>query len=324
MIPMNPLIRPLALAALLLLPPATRAADAPQPPAARASDTPLQIVDDAGQRLTLAQPAHRIVTLAPHLTELAFAAGAGDAVVAVSRFSDYPQAALSKPVVGDAFTVDFEALAKLKPDLILVWGSGTNTRTKAKLRSLGLPVYEIEIRNVAGLVDTLRKIGRLAGTEPVAQPRANALESDWARLKHDYARAAPVRVFFQVSDAPLMTINSKHLISSAIRACGGVNVFSELPTLTATVSWEVAAQRDPELVVTAGSASEPARLGHWAQLPGVSATRHDQFARIDGNLIARSGPRFILGARALCDDIARAREGTPQLAIQSAPAASAP
>ena len=309
---MKPLLRSLALAALLLL-----------PLAARAQTAPLQIVDDAGQKVTLAQPAQRIVTLAPHLTELAFAAGAGDAVAAVSRFSNYPQAALSRPIVGDAFTVDYEALAKLKPDLILVWGSGTAARTKTKLRSLGMPVFEIEIRNVAGLADTLRKIGHLAGTEAVAQARAKALEADWARLKDDYDKATPVRVFFQVSDAPLMTISGKHLISSAIRACGGVNVFSELPTLTATVSWEIAVQRDPELVVTAGSSSEAADPGRWAQFARVSATRHDEFAHIDGDLIARSGPRFLVGARELCDAIARAREGLPQPVIPAAKAASA-
>ncbi|MEP6505813.1 MAG: cobalamin-binding protein, partial [Betaproteobacteria bacterium] len=287
--------RLLALAAVLL------------PLAASAADAALQIVDDAGHAVTLAHPAHRIVTLAPHLTELVYAAGAGDDLVAVGRFSDYPPAALAKPVVGDAFTVDYEALSKLHPDLILVWGSGTAERTKAKLRSLGLPVYEIEIRNVAGLADTLRSIGRLAGTEAVAQARAQAVTSDWARLRAEHAGRAPVRVFFQLWDAPLMTLNGQHLISSAISACGGVNVFAELPTLTATVSWEIAVKRDPELVVTAGSPSEPARPGRWADFAQVSATRHGEFARIEGDLIARSGPRFVDGARELCDAIDRAR-----------------
>ena len=110
-----------------------------------------------------------------------------------------------------------------------MWGSGTPERTKTKLRSLGLPVYEIEIRNVAGLADTLRGIGRLAGTEGVAQARAQAITADWAALKASYAGRRPVRVFYQLWDAPLMTLNGQHLISSAIAACGGTNVFGELP-----------------------------------------------------------------------------------------------
>jgi iron complex transport system substrate-binding protein len=293
-------------------------------PPALADETPLRIVDDGGHDVVLAHTAHRIVSLAPHLTELVYAAGAGDNLVGVGRFSDFPPEARSKPVVSDAFAVDYEALTQLKPDLILVWGSGTPERTKAKLRSLGLPVYEIEIRDVAGLADTLRSIGRLAGTDGVAQARAQAITSDWAALKASYAGRRPVRVFFQLWDAPLMTLNGRHLISSAISACGGTNVFAELPTLTATVSWEVAVQRDPELVMTAGSSSEPAKPGRWSSFKQVSATRHGEFGRIEGDLIARSGPRFVDGARELCVAIDRARQGLPQLAIAAARAASAP
>jgi len=186
-----------------------------------------------------------------------------------------------------------------------------------------VPVYEIEVRNVAGLADTLRSIGRLAGTEAVAQARAQAITTDWTALKSRYSGRRPVRVFFQLWDAPLMTLNSQHLISSAISACGGTNVFGGLSTLTATVSWEVAVQRDPELVMTAGSASEPAKPGRWAEFPQVSATRHGEFGRIEGDLIARSGPRFVDGARELCVAIDRARQGLPQLAMPAPRAASA-
>ena len=150
---------------------------------AHADQASLSLVDDGGHPVVLAHPARRIVTLAPHLTELAYAAGAGDQLVAVGRYSDFPADALTKPIVGDAFAVNYEALAQLKPDLVLVWGSGTPERIKAKLRTLGVPVYEIEVRNVAGLADTLRGIGRLAGTEAVAQARAQAITPDWAALQ---------------------------------------------------------------------------------------------------------------------------------------------
>ena len=292
-------------------------------PRARADEPALRLIDDDGHEVVLAHPAHRIVALAPHLTELVYAAGAGNQLVAVGKYSDFPAEALSKPVISDAFAVNYEALAQLKPDLILVWGSGTPERTRSKLRSLGIPVYEIEIRNVAGLADTLRSIGRLAGTEGVAQARAQAVTNDWAALKTSYAGRKPVRVFFQLWDAPLMTLNGQHLISSAISACGGTNVFAELPTLTATVSWEVAVQRDPELVLTAGSPSEPARPGRWIDFTQVSATRHGEFGRIEGDLIARSGPRFVDGARELCVAIDRARQGLPQPVFSGAKAASA-
>jgi len=306
-------LRPLALAATLLCASA----------AARADAVALKLTDDAGREVALAHTAQRIVALAPHLTELVYAAGAGGQLVAVGKYSDFPPEALAKPVISDAFAVNYEALMQLKADLVLVWGSGTPERIKSKLRTLGVPVYEIEIRSVAGLADTLRSIGRLAGTEGVAQARAQAITNDWAALHKAYAGRKPVRVFFQLWDAPLMTLNGQHLISSAITACGGSNVFAELPTLTGTVSWEVAVQRDPELVITAGSPSEPAKPGRWADFAQVSATRHGEFGRIEGDLIARSGPRFVDGARELCVAIDRARQGLPQLVMPGAKAASA-
>jgi iron complex transport system substrate-binding protein len=280
--------------------------------AAHADAPALRLTDDGGHDLVLQRPAQRIVALAPNLTELVYAAGAGARLVAVGRFSDYPPEAKTKPVISDAFAVDYEALMQLKPDLVLVWGSGTAERSKTKLRSLGVPVYEIEIQSVAGLADTLRSIGRLADTEGVAQARAAALTADWNALRVEYGARRPVRVFFQLWDAPLMTLNGQHLVSSAISACGGTNVFGELPTLTATISWEVAVQRDPELVVTAGGPGEKAKPGRWADFPQVSATRHGEFGRVEGDLLTRSGPRFVDGARELCVAIDQARQGRPQ------------
>lgn len=301
--------------------PSSRASSATAPPASipapaggpvAAASAPPQAIDDAGHRVVLERPARRIVTLAPHLAELVFAAGAGDRLVGVSRFTDAPAQAASRPVIGDAFAIDFEAISKLHPDLVLAWGSGTNERAKARLRQLGFKVYEVEIRDVAGLAATLRHIGTLAGTQAAADARALGVRQDWDALQERYARRTPVRVFYQLWDTPLMTLSGRHLISSAIRACGGRNVFEDLPTLTGTVGWEDAVRRDPELVVTAGSPSEPAHPGRWPEFPQVSATRHHQFARLDGDLIARSGPRFVAGAQQLCEAIDRARRGARQ------------
>jgi iron complex transport system substrate-binding protein len=272
----------------------------------------LHAVDDTGHPVSLDHPAHRIVTLAPHLAELVFAAGAGDRLVGVSRYTDTPPQAASRPIVGDAFAIDFEAIARLKPDLVLAWGSGTSERAKARLRQLGFQVYEVEIRDVAGLAATLRHIGAFAGTADAADDRARALLRDWHALEQRYAHRPPVRVFYQLWDTPLMTLSGRHLISSAIRACGGRNVFADLPTLTATVGWEDAVRRDPQLVVTAASPSEPVHAGRWSEFPQVSASRHHQFARLDGDLIARSGPRFVAGAQQLCEAIDRTRRGVPQ------------
>ncbi len=195
----------------------------------------MRVTDDTGQAVVLAAPARRVVSLGPHLTEIAYAAGGGHALVGVIRFSDFPEAAKSLPVVGDAHVIDFERIVQLKPDLVLVWGSGLNERHKARLRSLGLAVYESEIRNAQAIPDTLRRLGTLLGRADSAEASAQRFESRWQALAERHRNKAPVRVFWQLWHEPLMTINREHLISEAMRACGGVNVFAELPLLTPSV-----------------------------------------------------------------------------------------
>lgn len=274
-------------------------------PVARAE---LRVMDDTGQAVVLAAPAGRVVSLGPHLTELAYAVGAGDAVVGVIRYSDFPEAAKALPVVGDAHALDFERIVQLRPDLVLVWGSGLNERHKARLRSLGLTVYESEIRHAQGIADTLRRLGTLLGRADSAEAAARRFEAQWQGLADRYRGRAPVRVFWQLWHEPLMTINREHLISEAMRACGGVNVFADLPLLTPSVSREAAVRADPQLIATSGRAEDRARdFAAWQRFAAVSAVKRQRYASIDGDLIGRMGPRFVDGAAALCEAIERAR-----------------
>jgi iron complex transport system substrate-binding protein len=269
----------------------------------------LRVVDDAGRSVVLTAPAERIVSLGPHLTELVFAVGGGSRLVGVIRYSDFPAAALALPVVGDAHAIDFERIAQLRPDLVLVWGSGLNERHKARLRSLGLTVYESEIRHAQGIPDTLRRLGTLLGNARQADDDARGLELKWQALADRYRGRAPVRVFWQLWHEPLMTINREHLISEAMRTCGGVNVFAELPLLTPSVSWESAVTADPQLIATSGRAEDaPRDFAPWQRFAGkVEAVRRRRFASIAGDLIGRMGPRFVDGAAKLCEAIDRAR-----------------
>jgi iron complex transport system substrate-binding protein len=275
---------------------------------AAACHAEVSVQDDSGQTVTLVAPATRVVSLAPHLTEMAFAVGGGDAVKAVIRYSDYPAAARQLPIVGDAFALDFEAIARLKPDLVLVWTSGLNERHRARLRSLGLTVYESEIRNAAAIGLTLRRLGTLLGRADAAAVAASRFEQDWRMLREHHAGKPPVRVFWQLWQEPLMTVNREHLIGEAIEICGGSNVFAGLPLLTPTVGWEAAVAADPQLIASSGAPQDGERdFARWRRFVQVSAVRQQQFTHIDGDLIGRMGPRFVQGAAALCDAIDRAR-----------------
>ena len=276
--------------------------------AAPASRAEVRVTDDTGHAVVLAAPARRVISLGPHLTELAFAAGGGGALVGAIRYSDHPDAARALPIVGDAHAIDFERIAQLKPDLVLVWDSGLNERHKARLRSLGLALYESEIRKAQGIPDTLRRLGTLLGRADSAEAAARRFETQWQALAERYRGKPPVRVFWQLWHEPLMTINREHLISEAMRACGGVNVFADLPLLTPTVSWEAAVATDPQLIATSGRRQDAERdLTPWQRFANVAAVKHRRYASIDGDLIGRMGPRFVDGAAALCEAIDRAR-----------------
>jgi iron complex transport system substrate-binding protein len=274
-----------------------------------AAGAEVRVTDDAGQPVVLVAPARRVISLSPHLTELAYAAGGGDTLVGVIRYSDFPPAAKSVPLVGDAHAIDFERILQLKPDLVLTWGSGLNERHKARLRSLGLSVYESEIRRAQGIPDTLRRLGALLGHADAAEAAAHRFEAQWRLLAERYQGKPAVRVFWQLWHEPLMTINREHLISEAIRTCGGVNVFADLPLLTPSVSWEAALAADPQLIATSGRQLDAARdFAAWQRVTrNFGTARQPSFASIDGDLIGRMGPRFADGAAQLCEAIDRAR-----------------
>jgi iron complex transport system substrate-binding protein len=273
--------------------------------AAAMAHAEVRVTDDAGRAVVLPAPATRVVSLGPHLTELAYAAGGGTALVGAIRYSDFPPQARTLPIVGDAHAIDFERIVQLKPDLVLVWGSGLNERHKARLRELGLTVYESEIRDAQGIPATLRRLGTLLGSADAAGTAARGFDAQWAALAQRYRGRPPVRVFWQLWHEPLMTINREHLISQAMRLCGGVNVFADLPLLTPAVSWEAALAAAPQLVAGSGRAEDAARdFAAWQRL---APRRPHRFATIDGDLIGRMGPRFVDGASALCEAIDRSR-----------------
>ena len=275
--------------------------------AAHADAQPVEARDDTGHVLKLPQPARRVVALAPHMTELVFAAGGGDRLVGVIRYSDFPQAARALPVVGDAFALNLERIAQLKPDLVLVWHSGLGERQRAQLQALGLPVYESEIRRVDEIASTLRRLGTLLGTSPTANAASAEVMQRWNTLVARHSARPPVRVFYQLWYQPLMTINGEHLIAQAITACGGVNVFAGLSGLTPTVSWEAAAQADPQVIASARVDAQTQPQGRWAELTQVDAVKHQRYALLPPDLLGRMGPRFVDGAQLLCEAFDKAR-----------------
>jgi iron complex transport system substrate-binding protein len=255
------------------------------------------------------QRAQRVVTLAPHLTELVAAAGGLNQLVAVSRYSDYPAAVQSLPVIGDAFAINYEALIKLRPTLVLAWKGGTPARQLAKLKSLKLDVVEVELTRIEHIALELRALGKRLGTASAADDAARLFEQQVQALRVQHARQGAQTVFYQVWSRPLMTVGGAHVISEAIELCGGRNVFADIRQLTATVSAESVAARMPQHIVSAAAASsrdqELSTLkSQWQALDAVPAVRHQQLHVIDADLLSRMGPRLPQGIAQLCSAIA--------------------
>ncbi|WP_420429768.1 cobalamin-binding protein [Algiphilus sp.] len=268
----------------------------------------LRLRDDAGNNVTLERPAQRIVSLAPHLTENLFAIGAGDQVVGAVSFSDYPDAAQEVPRVGGYSRIDLERVLALEPDLVVAWRSGNDPAQVDRLRQLGIPVYTSEPRTFAAISDTLIQLGTLSGNMEAAGRVAAQLRDGVATLRERYAEATPVRVFYQVWEAPLMTVSDAHLIAQAIALCGGENVFANLDSLIPRVDRESVLSADPEVIV-AGGMGEDRRdwLEAWKQWPKLTAVREEQLVFIPPSLIQRHTPRVLEGTRMLCEALDRAR-----------------
>lgn len=269
----------------------------------------ITVTDDLGRTVTLAKPAARIVSLAPHTTELLFAAGAGERVVGAVAYSDYPPEAKSIPRVGGYSRLDYERILSLSPDLVIAWASGNEEAAIERLRNLGLTVYVSEPRHIADIARALRRFGRLAGTMAAAEAAADMFERRHQALRARYANQPDIGVFYQIWKDPLMTVNGEHLIARVIQLCGGHNVFADLPTLAPTISVESVIAADPEVIVASGMGNErPQWLDDWKQWPSIEAVERDNLYFVPPQLIQRHSPRILDGAERLCRQLHEARQ----------------
>jgi iron complex transport system substrate-binding protein len=266
------------------------------------------VTDAGGTVVTLVAPARRIISLAPHITELVYAAGAGDRLVGNVEFGQYPPQAKSIPKVGGYERFDLEAILALKPDLVLGWESGNPQAMIARMRALGLTVHLSQPDRIEDVAGELERIGNLAGSEVVAAAAATAFRERHALLARRYSQRPPVDVFYQVWKQPLMTVNGKQIISDVIRLCGGRNVFARLPVLAPTVSVEGVIAADPEVIIASGmDDARPEWLDDWKRWRNMKAVARGNLYFVPPDLIQRHTPRILDGAERLCIHLETAR-----------------
>ncbi len=264
------------------------------------------VQDDTGRRVSVARPAQRVVSLAPHVTELLFAAGAGALIVGTPEYSDYPEDATRIPRVGNASGLDLERITALRPDLIVAWQSGNPSWVLDRILQSNTTIFLSEPRKIEDIASNIERIGLLTGNAEVASQASQRFRARYHSLRSIYAQRSPVTVFYQVWSEPLMTINGAHLISAVIRLCGGVNVFADLPILVPRVGVEAVLQAQPQAIIAAGARDSQALAG-WRKWPQLQAVRKGNLFLIPYDEIARHTPRVLDGAEHLCTALDQAR-----------------
>lgn len=278
--------------------------------AAQAADIVLK--DDTGATLRLPAPARRIVSLAPHVTENLFAAGAGGQVVGTVDYSDYPEAAKKIARVGGYSRLDLEAVAALRPDLIIAWESGNAPGHVAKLRSLGIPVFISQPNRIEDVAEQLEKFGQLAGTSAVANGAATRFRARLAEIRKQYSGQPRVPTFYQIWKQPLMSVGRQQIISDVISLCGGSNVFGQVEQMAPKVSEEAVLAANPEAIIASGMGdSRPEWLDDWKRWKQITAVARDNLFFVPPELIQRHTPRILEGAARLCEHLETARHRRP-------------
>ncbi len=268
----------------------------------------ITVTDDRGRSLELRQPAHRVVSLAPNITEMLFAVGAGAQVVGVSEYSDYPPAAQALPTVSNAVSVDYEHILNLEPDLVFAWLSGNGPRNIERLERLGVSVFASEPRRFADVQRLLVAFATLTGHAEAGRTEASRFARRIEAVRAKYAGKPPVTVFFQVSHNPLMTLNDQHLTSELLTLCAGVNVFGEYPQLVPTINLEDIFQHNADVIIISSSMPNVDRVReYWLAMNDLKAARRRHVFVVAADLINRQTPRLALGAEQVCGVIDQAR-----------------
>ena len=264
----------------------------------------IHLYDDTGQIVSLQKPARNVISLSPGLTELIYAAGGENHLKGVVSYSDFPEQAKKLPRIGSYNALDIEKIITLQPDLVIAWKSGNPRHQIEQLKRLGVTVYISEPGNFADIPATMRRLGKLMGTETAAEQKADDFTRQFNHLKQQYDtvnRQSKKRTFIQIWNNPVMSVNQEHLISRVISLCGGENIFAQTSSLTYAPDIESVLEKNPEIIIATGMAETSAQwLKRWKQWPFLSAVKKNRLYAANPDHLVRHTPRILLGIKEVC------------------------
>jgi iron complex transport system substrate-binding protein len=255
----------------------------------------------------------RIITLAPHLSELVDEAGGAERLVSVSAFSNFPESVKQLPITSDARSIDLEKMKSLRPDLIIYWRGGTSEsqiQSIKKTFNKNVQFISVQPKKLSDIATDIETIGKVLGTDLIAKKNAGALRLKITELTNNQKNinARKVNVFYQVWAQPLMTLNQDHIIGDIIQLCGGEQLFASEKVLVPAVSREAVIKANPEIIFTAvDSTKMNTDWSMWSLFPQLAATKNNAFIDLDGDIISRPSPRIMQGAQKICAEINKVR-----------------
>jgi ABC-type hemin transport system substrate-binding protein len=249
------------------------------------------------------ESAQRIVSLAPHITELVFAAGAGNRLIGTVQSSDFPKDVEALPSVGDGLHIDPETLISLQPDLVLGWQAGATQGVAPILKTLGIPLVHINPKSVQDIPDAIEEIGRLTDNNVSAQAAAESIRERLTHLKQ-HAPTQSVSIVLEINPAPLYVVGNDPLLNNALQYCNATNQFADVPQAAPLIGLENLLANQPDFIVIRSESNRlmKERTGFLAA-KGVQAARQGKVIGIDPDLLFRPGPRLVDALEQLCTQL---------------------
>ena len=262
------------------------------------------VTDDVGRSLCPKTEIKRVISLSPGSTELIFAAGGGSRVVGVDEHSNYPAEVASIDRVGGYPNISIESVVSLKPDLIVAWAGGNSPKLTSMLESVGIPMFYIKPQSFDDVASAIRNLGKVFGTQAQANKTAGDVEQRYKSIAGQYKNKKPVKVFYEIWNDPLMSVNRSHIIHQVIEVCGGKNVFADARTQVPQVSIESLIAANPQVISSSTFIKDGKTIEErWNKWQNLSAVKDSAYITVSGDLISRPTPRTLDAAQEFCEKL---------------------
>ncbi|MGY0616662.1 vitamin B12 ABC transporter substrate-binding protein BtuF [Vibrio sp. FJH11] len=253
------------------------------------------------------EPAQRVISLAPHATELAYAAGLGNKLIAVSEMSDYPAQVNTLEKVSNYQGIKLERIIALQPDLVIAWPAGNPAKELEKLKQFDIPIYYSSTGSLQDIANNIEQLSQYSENPQVGQKAADNFRSQLTALKQKYNTENKVRYFYQLSEKPIITVAGKNWPSEVFTFCGGENIFTDSGSPYPQVSIEQVITRQPEVIFTSRHAMS--NDGMWSEWKNeLPALKNGHIWSLNADWINRPTPRTLNAITQVCEHFESVRQ----------------